>query len=143
MIKRQVSFFALNGLIMVAIAYTIYLGLVSGGHRIEIAAAVAYISGMAYGFFANKYLSFGHRGVASRVAILRYILLYAGTLVVNVIANSVMLDLVQGLTFGLFISFLTAIGISTVLNFAGLKYWVFPQSGEMALGVCSVKRMKS
>jgi putative flippase GtrA len=125
MIKREVAFFVANGLISVAIAYWIYRILVSGGLSIELSNGLAYLSGMVYGFLANKKLAFRDVSAISRGMLTRYVLWHAFSLMVNVVVNSVFLAVIGSLVFGLTISFLLAISITTVLNYLGLKYFVF------------------
>ncbi len=125
MIKREVAVFAANGLISVAIAYWVYRILVSGGLSIEFGNGLAYLSGMVYGFLANKKLAFRDASAVSSGMLTRYVLWHAFTLMVNVGVNSAVLAVIESWVFGLTISFLLAISITTVLNYLGLKYLVF------------------
>lgn len=125
MIKREVAFFVANGLISVAIAYWVYRILVSGGLSIELSNGLAYLSGMVYGFLANKKLAFRDASAVSSGMLTRYVLWHAFTLMVNVGVNSALLAVIGSWVFGLTISFLLAISITTVLNYLGLKYFVF------------------
>ena len=131
MIRREFGLFSLNGLIAVLIAYWIYKELVSAGVIVELANGLAYLSGMFYGFFANKRLTFRNRRNASVRQVSRYILLHGVTLAINIAVNSFMLSIYHNAPEGLLMSFLTAISISTVLNFIGLKYWVFKRGHEL------------
>ena len=67
MIKLEEVFFVANGLISIAIAYWAYQILVSGGLSIELSNGVAYLSGIVYGFLANKKLAFRDVSSLSRV----------------------------------------------------------------------------
>jgi len=125
MIKRELAFFVANGLISVAIAYCVYRLLVSGGMSIELSNGLAYISGMVYGFMANKKLAFRNASAVSSGMLARYVLWHGFTLLVNVGVNSAALALIDSWMFGLTISFLLAISITTILNYLGLKYLVF------------------
>jgi putative flippase GtrA len=125
MIKRELAFFLANGLISVAIAYLIYRLLISGGVSIELSNGVAYISGMAYGFLANKKFAFKDASVVSSAMLVRYVLWHTFTLTLNIGVNSVVLSIIDSWIFGLTISFLFAITITTALNYLGLKYLVF------------------
>lgn len=132
MLKRELLLFVVNGLVSVTIAYCVYHRLVASGLPIELASGIAYLTGMVYGFFANKHFTFRDQGKESPTAkIGRYVLLHMGTLLVNVVVNSFMLGLLRGLSFDMLIAFALAIGISTVLNFIGMKYWVFKRSAEV------------
>lgn len=125
MIRRELIFFVMNGLISVAIAFGVYRALVASGMLIEVANSIAYLAGMAYGFFANRRLTFRDRSALSAGKVLRYTHLHTFTLLVNMGANLTILGMISGLLGALSAAFLGAIAISTVLNFLGLKYWVF------------------
>jgi len=137
MIKREFGFFVVNGLISVSIAYCVYCGLVASGLMIEIANGIAYIAGMFYGFFANKRLAFRDGEIASIAKVVRYVLLHTCTLIVNILTNSLILGRLGDLTFDFFVAFLAAIAISTILNFIGLKYWVFKRNARSSVGTFS------
>jgi putative flippase GtrA len=143
MIKREFGFFVVNGLISVTIAYVVYRGLVASGLVIEMANGIAYLAGMVYGFFANKRLAFRDGEKTSTAKVVRYILLHTGSLLVNVVTNSLMLGFLRHLPFDLFISFLAATAISTILNFIGLKYWVFKQSARSSVGILTTRIVES
>jgi putative flippase GtrA len=126
MIRRELIFFILNGIVSVIIAYVIYRSLVyQGALGVNASNGVAYVSGMAFGFFANRKWAFQDRQMVSGGKIFRYISLHAFTLFVNIFVNSFMLKLVYGMFNDILISFLVAISTSTILNFIGLKYFVF------------------
>lgn len=133
MIRRELILFAINGLISVAIAFTAYLGLVASGMLIEFANALAYLAGIAYGFSANKRFTFCDGSKVSTGKVARYALLHTFTLLINIGVNSALISIMIGMQGGLSASFLGAIAVSTVLNFLGLKYWVFkPSTSNMA-----------
>jgi putative flippase GtrA len=143
MIRRELAVFIGNGLVSVAIAYCVYRGLVHNGLMIEVANGIAYLAGMAYGFFANKRLAFRNRSEVSIRMLVHYASLHTGTLLVNVGVNSVALGMLRGVPGDLSIAFMVAIACSTVLNFLGLKYWVFERSANMSAGLKSTRAMKS
>lgn len=125
MIRRELGFFIFNGVLAVAITYGVYRGLVASGCPIAPANAVGYVSGMLYGFFANRSMAFRDRSSLSGAQVARYLVLHASTLLANVGINSAMLAAVRGMREDLSIAFLVAIAVSATLNFLGLKYWVF------------------
>lgn len=131
MIRRELGFFVLNGLISVAIAYAVYRGLVANGLGIVAANGIAYITGMTYGFLANKKLSFRDSSLVSANKVGRYALLHTFTLLVNVGINSMALDATHSIPGNMLVSFLMAISVSTILNFIGLKYWVFSRANAV------------
>ncbi len=125
MIRRELKFFVINGVISVAIAYGVYSGLIYSGVSFDVANGLAYLSGLTFGFFFNRTITFCDTESLSVMKLGRYTLLHAATLLVNVAVNSMMLRYLHGVHLAIFCSFLTAIAFSTVLNFFGLKYWVF------------------
>ncbi len=125
MIRRQASVFAVNGLIAVVLAYGVYRGLLGVGVIIEIANALAYLAGMTFGFFANKFCAFRESSEISISQMLRYLALHVCTLGVNVAVNLSAFEAMRGLDGQVFFAFSLAIAISAALNFLGLKYWVF------------------
>lgn len=133
-IRREIGFFILNGIISVILAYVIYQTLVSvwvlGIHW---ASGTAYICGTAYGFFSNRRWAFQDRRLITRKTIVLFVTLYCFTLMVNVSVNVIMLRLIDGLRGDILLPFITAISISTILNFIGLKYFVFSQKRDITV----------
>lgn len=133
MIQRQLGIFILNGLISVSFAYLIYWTLVEVGMLgINVANGLAYVSGMSYGFFANKKWTFHDRELIAGMKIFRYIYLHVFTLLVNVTVNSVVLGSIRGIYGDMLFAFLVAISVTAILNFLGLKYWVFNRNNNKA-----------
>lgn len=86
------------------------------------AKAAGYLAGMAFGFFLNKRWTFrSTRRSASEPAL--YVSLYTLTLGVNVLANAAVLSLLGPDWRGT--AFVLATGLTTVLNFLGLKLVAF------------------
>jgi putative flippase GtrA/SAM-dependent methyltransferase len=92
---------------------------------INIANGLAYISGIAYGFFANKKWAFRDRELISGIKIIRYIVLHAFTLMINIAVNSFVFSFIQGINGDILFAFSIAISITMILNYIGLKYLVF------------------
>jgi putative flippase GtrA len=134
MIRRELGFFIFNGLLAVAITYGVYRGLVAGGLGIRAANAIGYVTGMMYGFFANRSMAFRDASAISRGKVLRYVLLHLFTLVLNVSINAALLEAIRGARGDLTIAFLAAIAVSAATNFAGLKYWVFHRAVSARAG---------
>lgn len=133
----------LNGIISVAIAYGVYRALVGIDLMIVIANSIAYLSGTTYGFIANKHLAFHDEGAVSVRKMVRYVLLHAATLLVNMGVNATMLAIQHDLSNSLSSAFLMAIAASTVLNFFGMKYWVFKQHSDLNASIDSEPNMIS
>lgn len=144
MFRRELGFFIFNGIISVIIAYLIYRSLVSNGVLgVNAANGVAYISSMAFGFFANRKWAFQDRQLVSGKKIFRYVSLHVCTLIVNIYINSLMLKLINGMHSDILLSFLVAISISTILNFLGLKYFVFNHNNSIVADIRKLRELLS
>ena len=86
----------------------------------DFAKTISFILGSIVAFIINKYWTF-ERHLRSLNEIIKFILLYGTTLGLNIFTNRFSLDL----TDMIFLSFLIATGLSTVVNFIGQKFWVF------------------
>ena len=97
-----------------------YRLLLAAGVPTDAAKAVSYVLGAAVGFVINKLWTFRSRAF-SISEILKYIVLYTCSALVNTLVNKLVLRL-----FGInLLAFLAATGVSTVLNFLGQKFFVF------------------
>jgi putative flippase GtrA len=85
------------------------------------AKAISFISGTVVAFILNKFWTFDqYQKSLSELA--KFIVLYSCTLAANVMVNNLSLLLMPK---WLLFAFLAATGTSTVLNFIGMKWWVF------------------
>ena len=125
MIRRELAFFTVNGVLAVLVTYVVYRGLVGCGLPVGPANGVGYASGMLYGFFANRSMAFRDRASIHGTQVARYLLLYLGTLLANVAVNSALLAALRGVRGDVQLAFLAAIAVSATLNFLGLKFLVF------------------
>lgn len=140
MLNRELGLFILNGIISVMLAFVVYWMLVfDAGLDISVSTGAAYVVGMSYGFFANKALSFQDRGRITATKVIRYVLLYLFTLVLNISINVTVLETFRLGDFAVFIAFMVAVSISTVLNFLGLKYLVFASTNGLSIPSSSVR----
>lgn len=90
------------------------------GWNVSVAKLISFISGSIVGFVINKLWTFESKGQL-HTEMLKYVLLYTTTIVLNVWSNHLVLDL-TGLWW---FAFLFATGLSTVCNFLGMKFFVF------------------
>lgn len=126
MIKREASIFLVVGSLTVLVDFLTYTGLTSLGGSTELSKGISFLIGTVFAYVANKLWTFGHKE-HEYGSLWRFVLLYGCTLSVNVIANMVCLWLFQSLFFSLELSFVIATGLSAVLNFLGMKFFVFNQ----------------
>jgi putative flippase GtrA len=92
-----------------------------------LAKGVGYCAGMVFGFFGNKLWTFRSSGAAKQEPF-SYVLVYAFSLLVNITTNQAALYFGQGVldqSLNGFVAFLVATGLTTVLNFLGLRFIAF------------------
>ena len=118
----QVPRFVLVGLASVAGDCLIYTSLCTvGGNRV-VAKGLSYIGGMCVGFLGNKRWTF-QSSRTTFVEPLVYCGVYAITFAVNVVINAAVLSAMGDA--GSLVAFVCATGMTTVLNFFGMKYVAF------------------
>ena len=86
----------------------------------NISKALSFLLGTVVAFVINKYWTF-EKDEKSYKEIMKFGVLYSLTLGANVMTNKIILEY----TTLVFLAFLVATGVSTVLNFIGQKWWVF------------------
>ena len=121
LIYREIIFFLINGIIGFIIAMSCYLFLIYQGIDIDLSAAIGYVLGAVYLFFLNKKITFRDKSRVSYRIVLRYILLYLFSLFINVETNFLSYNILNNHP----LSFTIAVSVSTIINFIGLKYFVF------------------
>lgn len=124
MIRRELPRFGLVGITAVGFAYVVYRILLLAGINVNIANGIAYITGTAFSFFANKSWTFLNASPAVNV-IGRFVVLHMGSLVANVLVNWIALFLLIDQPFAIGLAFLAGIFVSTIINFMGMKFFVF------------------
>lgn len=109
------------GGLAVAIDAGVYFALTTGDAVSPVVAKrLSFAAGAAWGFFANKFFTFGQREFLFREPLV-FALVYVG----GWFLNSVTHDAVLATTGTKFVAFLVATGVSTCTNFAGQKWLVF------------------
>ena len=133
MIRRELAVFLVVGTLTVAVDYLAYQVLAGSGLlNTPAAKAAGFLAGTVFAYAANRFWTFGRNAHAAG-SFMRFGILYALTLGVNVLVNSAALFLLDNLAFQVQMAFLLATGTSATLNFIGMKFFVFRQatgSGE-------------
>lgn len=123
--RRQVARFAVVGGGSVAVDLFVYWLLTTSTAMLpDVAKGLSYGTGVVLGFCGNKWWTFESRRRNASEPIV-YLLLYAITLGVNVGCNRAVLALL-GQDAAMW-AFLFATGVTTVLNFLGMKLVTFRQ----------------
>lgn len=133
MLKKELSIFLVVGCLTVGIDFLTYNILIFfTGLTYEPAKALSFVSGTIFAYMANKIWTFGHTQAKGRI--LPFGALYACSLGVNVGVNSAVIYLFGQENIVVQAAFLIATGCSTVLNFVGMKFFVFKKAqGELSL----------
>ncbi len=140
-LKREVGLFLIVGMTAVTTDLGSYYLLLGHLHP-AVAKAISFVTGSAVAFIMNKFWTFA-KYTHSYVEIAKFVLLYTVTLIANVTTNDFFLinfnSLHHALLFSVgikrevdinpsllvFLAFLVATAVSTILNFIGQKWWVF------------------
>ena len=118
--KKEILKFLVGGGTAVIIDFLVYKILMIVGIERTIAKTISFICGSIVGFIINKYWTFKSPKFQIK-EILKYTILYIITAFINSQVNKYTL-----LLFGSeFFAFLCATGVSTILNFLGLKFLIF------------------
>lgn len=136
--KKQVIKFGLIGVLAVLTdlaCYYLFLQVFTENITTEysneaIAKTLSFLCGMVVTYSLNKIWTWKQRNRSSK-RLVKFMLLYGFSLVLNVATNSAALYALyaaKGLLnvpFKYFIAFVCATGVSALVNFVGQKYWVF------------------
>ena len=117
--KKQLKRFLVAGFSAVGTDLITYYILLNFLHH-DIAKTISFLLGTVVAFVINKYWTF-EKHEKSYKEMWQFGVLYATTLGANVITNRFIVDTTEIV----FLAFLIATGVSTVLNFIGQKWWVF------------------
>jgi putative flippase GtrA len=120
--RKQLARFLVVGGTSVAVDFAFYALLTRFSWHADLAKAVSYLAGVIVGFCGNKWWTFESRRRSATEPI-SYLALYAVTLAVNIACNRGALAVLSE-SANLW-AFLFATGITTVLNFLGMKFVTF------------------
>lgn len=118
--KKEIPRFIVAGILAVATDYFSYLAL-TNVIDVDLSKACSFMLGSVVAFILNKFWTF-ESDKKITTAIMPFIVLYSSTFFVNVSLNHFSLVYVTDIKT---IAFLVATSASTVLNFLGMKFWVF------------------
>jgi|SaaInlStandDraft_3_1057020.scaffolds.fasta_scaffold01890_7 putative flippase GtrA len=119
-VSREVFRFSISGIGAVFVDFITYYVLIDF-LSFSLAKGISFLTGSLVSFTANKYWTF-EKHEKSVVEVVKFYSLYLFSLGINVVLNSLVLDYSVNLVH---IAFLVATGASVVINFIGLKYWVY------------------
>lgn len=128
--KAELLRFIIVGLVTVAIDLVVYTFMSMFGLQISIAKAIGFISGTIFAYFANCIWTFAaRRNVGSLAA---FAILYILTLSANIAVNHTIIHLFEGRSFATGLGFSLSTAVSAVLNFLGMRFFVFKREAARA-----------
>lgn len=119
--------FAAVGIGAVLVDFLSYLLLLAAGLPTGPAKGAAFLIGAAFAFVVNGTFTFGAR--LTRAALVKFTLVYAVGLALNVGLNAAVLALLD-VSWERLAGFLVATGASATWNYVGLKRWAFADTGH-------------
>ena len=125
MIRRQLLIFLAVGCLTVIIDYAVYRYLaVFLDLGINIGKGLSFFAGTVFAYIANRFWTFNNKD-PDVGSIYRFIPLYVSTCAINIVVNAVVLSFFSNLLFSGYLAFIIATFCSSVLNFLGMKFFVF------------------
>lgn len=121
---KEILYFLIVGILTVLIDYLVY----SLSRNLIInttqAKAFGFISGTVFAFLANRNITFkNHDNIWGHLY--KFLILYSGSLFINVTINNSLLNWLTDFQYKVQLSFLIATLTSAIINFIGMKYFVF------------------
>ncbi len=87
-----------------------------------IASAAGFLSGVGVGYRLNKSWTYAHQGRSSLALTMKYLAIYAVSLALGL---AFLAELVNSLGLDARLANVLTIGLTTMTNFIGTKFWVF------------------
>jgi|GEM_PF-461043 putative flippase GtrA len=101
-----------------------YFVLVSLDYDTHLSKGISFSAGTIFAYFANSNYTFqGSKGNSFIFFI--FCLLYLSTLVINIVTNEIVLESMGRTNISFVFAFVIATMLSAILNFIGMKYYVF------------------
>lgn len=121
-VHKQIQRFLITGVTAVTMDTVVYFLLVLF-YSPSISKGISFLCGTLLAYFLNKFWTF-EKPSHSANEIIKFLILYTSTLGINVGVNAFCLLYIGSAKP---LAFLIATGASTILNFAGQKWWVFKE----------------
>jgi putative flippase GtrA len=126
---KEIRYFLIVGILTVLIDYLVY----SLSRKLIInntqAKAFGFISGTAFAFLANRNITFKDLDNIW-TQLYKFLILYSVTLFINVTINNILLNWLTDFHYKVQLSFLVATSTSAIINFIGMKYFVFIKKNQ-------------
>lgn len=119
----QVIRFLVAGVLCVTIDYIVYNILMAFGVGVSTSKAISVTTSVCVSYFINVSWTFNSENRLERI--IKYITVYAVSIIMNVFVNMGALSLSGSLRYSTQFAFLCATAASTIFNYLCLKLWVF------------------
>jgi putative flippase GtrA len=134
LIKRELAIFLIVGLLTVGIDFLLYQVLIHlqplGLSDISFAKGFGFIGGTVFAYFANRFWTFNQQRMRSG-SVFRFTVVYIVGLASNIMINFLSLKWLSSFTlpleYALLTAFIFATSVSAILNFIGMKFFVFTE----------------
>jgi putative flippase GtrA len=130
MLKKELEIFLVVGLLTVALDFSVYRFL-AWFINIDYSKFMGFFAGSIFSFFVNKHWTFNKKNF-QWLECIKFLGLYTFSCLVNVTINTYLVFHLPE-EFRIFIAFLLATGASTVINFIGMKWFVFDAKKYMEI----------
>jgi len=127
-LSNEIKKFLLVGGITVLIDFLAYSLLLILNVDLTVAKAISFLTGTIFSYFANRKWTFSYSGSHGKFYL--FIIVYSINLLVNVSSNDFVIWLLGSSSIIVLFAFIIATGISAILNFIGMKYLVFRDTGD-------------
>jgi putative flippase GtrA len=124
---QRIGRFLIVGLTCVFIDAAIYWLLLEASLAPGVSKTFSFLGGAAFAYFANWRFTF--RSERSRHSVILFIIVYASSLVINVVGNGIALSILNGFEYRRVISFVVVTAVTTVWNYLGMSLFVFHEKG--------------
>ena len=125
-VKKQILLFLPIGFLTVFLDYSSYLFILNY-FNIHFAKAVGFFTGTLFSYFANKIITFSYQKNVKK-SFVKFYILYFFSMCINVLINSSINHYFNNFQSTFILSFFISTGCSAILNFFGMKYYVFKNS---------------
>ena len=124
LLEREVMRFLIVGSATVLVDLVCYFVLINLDYDTHISKGISFSAGTVFAYFANSNYTFpGSKGNSFIFFI--FCLLYLSTLVINIVTNEIVLESMGRTDISFVFAFFLATTLSAILNFIGMKYYVF------------------
>ena len=128
MMRKQAAIFLIVGGLTASVDYICYFSILWAELlNPNLAKSMGFLMGTIFAYFANRFWTFGRIPI-NPLHSLGFLVLYASTMAINIMTNAKILEVLGTFTGAIQIAFVTATAVSAILNFLGMKFFVFSKS---------------